>query len=315
MASAPPCARLRDSARLHHVRLRAEDRSLPERALAAFADRCHAAGAELWIGLRPVGISYADDGDAAIVVDKLRDYVELGADRVLLLADDIPSELDERAAGRFATLAEAHLWLIGRVLEASGLPPERLAFCPTDYHGFGSPYLEAIGAGVAAQVDICWTGPRICSPAITTGDVERITPVLRRAPLVWDNYPVNDAVMLGELHIGPIRHRDAGLQDEVSGVLVNPALEPEATLIPLATWGEYLCDPDRYDADAAWRRALLEVAGDAADAVATIGAAFDRSVIEQGWERPTSTAVAAARAQLRITANRRLAEDLRPFLG
>jgi hypothetical protein len=99
-------------------------------------------------------------------------------------------------------------------------------------------------------------------------------------------------------------------------VLVNPALEPEATLIPLATWAEYLRDPAGYDADAAWQRALLEVAGNEADAdaVAVLAAALDRSVIEQGWERPPVSALEAARLRLRHARNPRLASDLNPFL-
>ncbi|HET8777196.1 MAG TPA: beta-N-acetylglucosaminidase domain-containing protein [Candidatus Limnocylindria bacterium] len=286
-------------------------------ALRAFGDLCRSLSMAFWIGLRPLRISYTDPADAALVIDKLRDYLELGADRILLLADDIPLDLDADGAARFDSLADAHAWLVNMALDGAGLGPEQLAFCPTEYHGRGSAYLATLGTSLPPEVDICWTGLEVCSPAIDAADADAVAALLQRPPLIWDNYPVNDATMLGELHIGPIRARDPELAGHVRGILVNPALEPEATLIPLATWAEYFRDPAAYDADAAWRRALLEVAGNEADAdaLATLAAALDRSVIEQGWERPPGGVSDLAARRLSRLANRALAEDLRPFLG
>lgn len=282
------------------------------RALHDFGERCRSLGIAFWPGLRPVGISYADGEDAALLVAKLRDYLQLGADRLVLLADDIPFELDERGASRFETLADAHVWLVETVLARLGIGAEQLVFVPTEYHGFGSAYLSSLGDGLPPGVDMCWTGPDICSSTISSADVGGVAPLLKRPPLLWDNYPVNDAVMLGELHLGPIRGRDGDLGERVRGILVNPALEPEATLIPLSTWGEYLCAPETYDPDAAWRRALDAVAGDSAGDVAVIAAAIDRSVIHQAWHPPSLRALVGAVARLAVMENRRLAADLAP---
>ena len=285
------------------------------RDLESFTDRCRAVGLDPWIGVRPVAISYADAADADLLVEKLRACLELGAERVVVLADDIPGELDGTGAHRFGSLADAHVWLVHHVIDRLALDPRRVVFVPTEYHGLGSPYKAAVGERLNAGVDVCWTGPRVCSPTITADDVARVAADLRRPPLVWDNYPVNDAVMLGELHLGPIRAREAGAVRGVRGFLVNPALEPEATLIPLATWGELLEDPDRYDADAAWERALRAVAGDSAPEVATLVRALDRSVIRQGWQRPRAADVAEAVAALARLENRRLAADLDPYIA
>ncbi len=280
--------------------------------LAELGERCREVGMRFWMGLRPVGMSYADDADATLVVEKLRDYLDLGADRLVLLADDIPSELDARSGGRFATLVDAHLWLVQHVLDALDLAPERLVFVPTDYAGSGSPYLAAIGSRLPAGIDVCWTGADVCSRAIGASDATAIAAVVGRPPLIWDNYPVNDAGMTDQLHIGPIRDRDGELDAHVRGILVNPALQPEATLIPLATWGEYLRDPAAYDPGAAWHRALLDVTGNPGDAeaVAIVAAAFDRSVIRQGWNAPSPERLDAAVHVVRGMQNRRLAEDL-----
>ena len=280
--------------------------------LAAFGDRCRGMGMALWMGLRPVNISYADDVDAKLVVDKLRRYLDLGADRLLLLTDDIPAALDSHAGNRFASLADAHAWLLGVVVDALGDGP--IAFCPTDYFGLGTPYLETLGRELPSNVAVCWTGRDVCSPSITSEEADAIGGVLRRRPLIWDNYPVNDANMKDELHIGPIRGRSADLDAHVAGIIVNPALQPEATLIPLATWGKYLRDPWGYEPDGAWERALLEVAPDVADEMSLLAARFDRSVVDQPWRRPPDDAVAGAVARVLAGENRRLATDLEPFV-
>jgi hyaluronoglucosaminidase len=299
--------------RLQNGRWREPYREPALAELAAFGDRCRAMRMALWVGLRPINISYADDADATRVVDKLRRYRELGADRLLLLTDDIPAALDAHAGDRFASLADAHAWLLGFVVDALDGAP--IAFCPTDYFGLGTPYLETLGRELPPDVDVCWTGRDVCSPAITSDEADRLTAVLRRRPLIWDNYPVNDATMQAELHIGPIRGRSADLDEHVAGIIVNPALQPEATLIPLATWGEYLRDPRGYDPDAAWRRALLDVAPDVADEVSLLAASFDRSVIAQPWRRLPAERVAMAVARVLAGQNRRLVADLAPFVA
>lgn len=282
--------------------------------ITAFAEVCRRDGMTPWFGLRPVGISYADDDDGDRVVRKLLDHLELGAGGLVLLADDIPASLDAAAGRRFADLAEAHAWLIDRVTGEIG--GARLVFCPTEYAGMGGGYLRRLGTMVPAEVDMFWTGPDVCSGAITAAQATAVADVLRRPPLVWDNYPVNDAAMTDELHIGPIRDRDACLAEVTAGVLVNPAMEPEASLVPMATWGEFLADPLAYDPDAAWERALLRVAGTSADAaaVAALATQCDRSVIDQPWRSSPAAPVDPVARRAASIANRRLAGDLRRFV-
>ena len=282
--------------------------------LTNFAARCRGLGLAPWIGMRPVGFSYADARDAELLADRLRAAVDMGAGRILLLADDIPATLEARSAGRFERLEDAHAWLVEHALRVlDGMVP--LAFCPTDYHGSGSPYLHRVGTAIPPEVDICWTGPEICSSRITADEAFAIGRVLRRPPLVWDNYPVNDAGMTDQLHIGPIRGRDAELAMATSGVLVNAALQPEAGLIPLGTWAEYLSDPAGYDPDAAFERALARVAGEDAGTVRTIAAAHDRSAIRQGWSQPEPEILDEAIARLPHMANRALSADLKGLIG
>ncbi len=87
----------------------------------------------------------------------------------------------------------------------------------------------------------------MCSPTITAADARAWRDAIGGRPLLlWDNYPVNDAVMERELHLGPYRGRDPDLSDVVDGVLCNPMLQPRASLVALATAAEYLGDPGAY---------------------------------------------------------------------
>ncbi len=280
------------------------------------ASLCETYGMQLWAGMRPLGFSYADGEDLALLVAKLREALDIGAHRLLLLADDIPPVVDDGAAGRFASLADAHVWLVTEVLRHLDLAPGRMIFVPTDYHGSGSAYLERVGEGLPVEVDVCWTGSGVFASAITSAEAQEIAKVLRRQPLIWDNYPVNDEHELHDLRIGAFRGRGADLNGVVRGFLVNPALEPEAGLVPLLTWAEYLADPSVYDPEGAWRRALTTVAGNRADADATavIAAAMDRSVIDQRWQRPPPDALRAAIQRVGRFRNRRLAADLGTFV-
>lgn len=286
------------------------------RELEAFVGHCGDIGMAPWLGLRPVGISYADDDDLARLVEKLRRLLDLGPERILLLTDDIPSQLDTRSGGRFRRLVDAHAWLIGEVIERTPIEPNRLAFVPTAYHGFDASYLEPLGSSVDRSIDVCWTGSDVFVGEMTAEQVERVAGIIGRPPLVWDNYPVNDEPDRHELRMGPIRGRDPRLAETTRGVLVNPALEPESTIVPLLTWGAFLADPAGYDADAAWQEALRSLAGNERDAaaVATIAAARDRSILDQGWNAPSASALQEAVHRLDALENRALAAELRGFV-
>src|SRR5262249_31862588 len=118
-------------------------------------------------------------------------------------------------------------------------------------------YLESLADELPPEVDVMWTGPTVCSPVIRAADARAWASSLAgRRPLLWDNYPVNDGTMVRSLHLGPYRGRTADLTDELDGVLCNPMLQAYASQVPLATAAAYLCDPEEYDPDASWSRAI-----------------------------------------------------------
>ena len=69
--------------------------------------------------------------------------------------------------------------------------------------------------------------------------------------------------MTHELHIGPYRGRDRHLYRFATGVIANAMERVESSKIAIATIADYLGDPEGYDPEASWQRAIREVAGEA----------------------------------------------------
>jgi hyaluronoglucosaminidase len=226
-----------------------------------------AAGVSFCYGLSPsVSIVYSDPGELELIMAKLGAFYDLGVRAFSLFFDDIaPTFRHEADALAFGSFAEAQATLSNQVyarLRARD-PDCALSICPTDYYGappFG-PYLHELGARLHPAIEVFYTGRTVCAATIGVEEARAFGAALRRPPIIWDNYPVNDLAMRGELHIGPLRGRDSGLHTAVRGLLANPLLQAEASKIALGTLADYLADPAGYVPEAAWLRALDEVGG------------------------------------------------------
>jgi hyaluronoglucosaminidase len=238
------------------------------RELAAHAD---AHGVRFGFAISPgLDIDYDADADRSILVGKLAPLREAGVTWFLLLLDDIP--MQPGLAPRQAALAS---WLL------DALAGDALTLCPTEYVGtHPSPYLSELGAALPPEVDIMWTGPTVCSPTITADDARGWTKALGgRRMIVWDNYPVNDALMTASLHMGAYQGRAPELVELAGGILCNPMTQPRASQVPLATAMDFLAAPAGYDAAASWTRALTEVGGARAGALTSLARACADSPI------------------------------------
>lgn len=242
----------------------------------ALAAHCGDHGIELGLAISPgLDIAYDDPGDRAALLEKLRPFTDIGVGWFVLALDDIPP-----VAGVATRQAELAGWLLTTLQE---LGDARLTVCPTEYVGtHPSPYLSDLAAGLPEEVDLLWTGRTVCSPEIVADEACAWSTALGgRAPLVWDNYPVNDGPMAPSLHLGPYRGRDPALADVTRGVLCNPMSQARASMVALATAAEFLADPDAYEPDAAWERALREVGGELASPLRAVARACADSPISR----------------------------------
>jgi hyaluronoglucosaminidase len=237
---------------------------------STLVERGRACGVRVGFAISPgLDVDYYDDADRAALVGKLQPMLDLGIDWVVLALDDITAR---------PGLGRDQAALATMLLEALRTRHDgtRVSLVPTEYVGTRpTPYLCELAAHLPAEIeDVMWTGPTVCSPAIGPDDARAWRAALAgRRPLLWDNYPVNDGPMERSLHLGPYRGRPAALADELAGVLCNPMVQPWASQVPLATAAEYLADPDAYDPDAAWARALTDVGANHAPPLRALAAA------------------------------------------
>lgn len=204
------------------------------------------------------GISPGLDIDLSVAADrqalaaKVDQALSCGVGLVVLALDDLPTG-GAAAAQRGRDHGVLTRWLHERVLDRA-----ELAIVPTDYVGTGpSDYLRELVAEVPVDVPIGWTGARVVNDRITVAEAEaRAESLGGRPPLLWDNVPVNDAMMADRLPLGPLRGRDQGLGAVCSGYLANAMVQPRCSKLPLASIAGYLNGHDPVDA---WLAAVGEL--------------------------------------------------------
>jgi hyaluronoglucosaminidase len=235
-------------------------------ALAELAAEAQAHEVGLQYALSPgLSMRYADARDTDAILAKFAQVAELGVTDFALFLDDIPEVLQhgpDRAA--FDSLVDAQLAVVNEVASrlAAVANVDEFAVCPTQYWGHGNePYIRDLGRGLAPGIRLYWTGRHICSPELESRDAKVFASATGRKPLYWDNFPVNDVAMTGELHIGPYVGREAGLATVADGVVANAMPLAEASKIALSSIADYVRDPEAFDAEASWEAAIARVAG------------------------------------------------------
>ncbi|MCL2508221.1 MAG: protein O-GlcNAcase [Oscillospiraceae bacterium] len=223
---------------------------------------------DLWFCIAPgLSMIYSSEDEFSALMGKLKQLYGIGVRRFGLLLDDIPAQLQypediERFGGE---TVNAHIYLANRVydeLKALDRAAE-LTVCPRQYHGRGDEYfISKLGQGIEPDVNLFWTGRNICSQEITVPEAMKFIDATRHRPLYWDNFPVNDAEMFNEMHLGYIQGREPELYRYSAGLISNCMEFCEASKIPLLTVAGYLWNPVGYDPLASWDYALKTVVGE-----------------------------------------------------
>lgn len=192
------------------------------------------------IGLSPFEL-YRDFSRAnrELLRHKLDELNAIAPATLCILFDDMMGDLRE--------LASTQLEILDFVTQHSNA--QRFAICPTYYSDdplltrhFGDKpehYLEDIGKGLDARIEVFWTGPKVISHEYPRAHLLQVADKLRRKPLLWDNYPVNDAKRLTPfLHLLPFAGRNGSeLRELTSGQLANPMNQAYLSQLPLYTLG------------------------------------------------------------------------------
>lgn len=235
------------------IKIRARWRELYDgaeaKSLAALAQAAKVRGVTLMGAVSPcLDIRHGDPSEIAALNRKIGQLDELGMHFFVLLFDDVPSVLgleDRKIFSSFAA-AQAHIANAAHGF-VQGLGQDRkLFFCPTEYCGRmaggdvkTSVYLGEIGAKLAPGIEIFWTGPEIVSPEITAASLREVGAVLRRKPVIWENFHAND-YDIRRVHLGPLSGRKGDIVAEIAGYITNPNNEFEANFPAVHTLGLFL---------------------------------------------------------------------------
>ncbi|HUI43849.1 MAG TPA: protein O-GlcNAcase, partial [Terriglobia bacterium] len=261
----------------------AELGELVQAARANFVDFCFAVSPGL-------SMTYSSDADFDALTAKLTSVGKLGTSCYALFLDDVPEELKQPAdQARFKSLAAAHAYVINKLYHTliAQSPANHLVVTPTTYtNGFGGrDYIRDLGAAVDPHVDLVWTGTEVVSPVITVPQTREWSKFLRRPPLVWDNYPVDD-FRRWRPFLGPLVGRAPNLETVVRGLVSNPMNEAHASMLPLWTIADYLWNPLAYISRQAEQQALTALYGPGAPKLfAPILAAYG----DYGWQESVFT--------------------------
>jgi len=151
------------------------------------------------------------------ILKKIKSMMKIGIENYSIFYDDIKIKLDKKSALKQAESAN----IVYEIIKEKFANPV-LFFCPTQYCGFEkTEYILTIVKTLNKNIEIFWTGKSVVSKKITEKDVDLITGLLGRQPLIWDNIFANDYIP-GIILRFPYRKREPGIIKKVRGILLNP---------------------------------------------------------------------------------------------
>lgn len=220
-----------------------------------------------------LSMKYSSEEDFLKLICKVKQLYSIGIRNFGLLVDDIPENLyfDEDKEAFDGEAVNAHIYICNKLYEflRSEDSACRLTVCPLQYHGNGDEYyITKLGRGLSGGIKLFWTGGNICSQKLTVREAVIFENSTNRKPLYWDNFPVNDAEMQNEMHIGYISGREADLYRYSEGIISNVMEYCLSSRIPLLTVCDYLWNPTKYDGYESWLKACSIVLGKDAEKVA-----------------------------------------------
>ena len=192
-------------------------------------------------------LSPMHDPDSKAILKKIEQLHDIGIDSFSLFYDDIDIELNSIIARKQSKSAN----MLYSYLKKSILSPI-VFFCPTQYRGFSdSSYIKTISHELLTPINIFWTGNRVVSKRITKSDIKRITRILGRPPVIWDNIYANDYCP-GKIWRKPYKNRSASIIDNTRGTLLNPMNEYWLSKPLIYTAGQFFIQGSNYRSKKAW---------------------------------------------------------------
>ncbi|MFC3117316.1 beta-N-acetylglucosaminidase domain-containing protein [Cellvibrio fontiphilus] len=188
------------------------------------------------------------------------------------LQPDILCILFDDMRGDIPSLADIQIDIVHEAAELSCA--KRIIFCPTYYSFdpvlekvFGTMpdnYWQTFSRKLDKNIDIFWTGEKVCSNAYSHEHLSEVEMLIGRKPFLWDNYPVNDgAVKSNLLQLRAFNKAHSQLEGKLSGHAVNPMNQAWLSRIPLASLPLAYSQQALYSPDNIFPHIIKELCGDA----------------------------------------------------
>lgn len=226
--------------------------------LLQLREACRQSNISFGIGLSPLGLQDNLKPNLSRLKEKIRELNALDVDILCILFDDMPVQNDDLAQKQSLIIAEA---LSVSQAKRHIICPSYYSFDPVLEQVFGKMpkgYWSDLGGMLPKGIDYFWTGNQVISDTYTQQDLESITHIMGRKPVLWDNYPVNDGRKTSPfIHLGAYSGRPFELQDWAAGHCVNPMNQAYLSMPVLGTLSELYRNRQAYRADQALRKALM----------------------------------------------------------
>lgn len=190
-------------------------------------------GLHLGIAISPGHDLDEIETEADLLAAKLRPVIDLGATLVMIAFDDLEPEM---------TSGARHASLICALVDRINMSTLHLVVIPTHY-ATTSPttYLLELSIGLPPDVLIGWTGASVVNDTISAREAEAFADAMDSRPLaLWDNYPVNDAILTDRLFLLPLPGRDPLLSEFCGAYFANVGVQPWASLPALLSIGSWV---------------------------------------------------------------------------
>lgn len=196
--------------------------------------KCSQAGIAFGVGLSPFEVhTHWNETTKEILRQKIKKLEELNIQYLGLFFDDMRGSPD---------LADKQLEIVGFVQSVTN---KTILFCPTYYSPdpildkvFGQrepDYLEKIGT-LPKEVQIFWTGNKVIPSAISGEELDEVALILKRKPLIWDNYFANDGPRQCKfLKLKPFEGRNPSALKSSAGWAMNLMNQPNLSEMVLVS--------------------------------------------------------------------------------
>lgn len=204
--------------------------------------------------------------NAEIMLKKFQQLYEVGVRQFGVLGDDVGALPHSYVV---ALMQKAHEW----VVEKGDVSP--LLYCPSSYNSawaWNKEELNAYEAGFPKDIEIFWTGSKTCGPVVEstleTFKNKENEGLVRRDPLFWLNWPVNDVDMT-QVFLGKAEMLELGVK-HLAGVVTNPMQEAQASKLAIFAICDYAWNTHAFNLEKNWEDSFSYVEKTVPEALKTL---------------------------------------------